>query len=1224
MAIELRINGQIVDPSYIGQTYLDPATQRVKQTWYDVALKSGQNTITVHHQGDLAAVASSKFYVGSKPRDGANADPLAALEGSPTTQKIRIISPKAAAVVDHPATAVTVQSPIGEAVELRVNDRLVDADLIGRTETNPEVQLMRQTWYGVTLSSGTNRITVHREGEADPVSEIEVQVRGEPTQLRLQTLETRVPADGQSTATIQGQLLDQQKNRSNWDAVITLDTTAGKFVGIDANPNAPGFQVKAVKGEFSATLQSDLQAGIVRLRAKSNDLEGFHQFQFTTPLRPSPLLTGVLDFRLGRRGTDFFDSFRDFLPPDQNNGLKADLDLTAFGIASIGDWSISGAVNSERALNTDCNGETSLFKAVGDCDHSLFSIYGDDSTTEVTAPSIDNFFLRLERTSPVTGAGVDYFTWGDYHTQELNRPSQLFSGISRDLHGFKGNYNLGNLQITGFYGNNVEGFQRDTIAPDGTSGFYFLSRQVLVSGSEDVYLELEELNRPGTVIRRDRLQRGVDYDIDYDRGTLLFRRPVLRTDVSETGEVLLRRIVATYQFESSAGETDIFGGRLQYNLLRGVDHESWLGATYFREQRGGQSFQLIGADALVAFGKDGLFIAEYAHSDSSLESTERISGDAYRLELSGTLFERLYGKAYFRSTDAGFSNNATTSFVPGQTRFGAELDAKLTATTSLQFSYDQEENFGVAPRPLDTLEELIRPGLTPTPGSPVDNSLITIRAGIQQEIGKADLGVDWVHRDRRDDLTGDRIVSDQLSTSLVLPVAKNLSLHAYNDLTLSSESDPLFPSRTTVGLDWAVHPSVTLSLNNSYFSGGEFKGEFITGLGVKGQHTFSTDTTLRGEVTMLGDRGLGGRVGIDQGLTLAPGLKMDFSYEYVFSNLFQTAASQQFIQPFAVGSGASALGLTGGHSFSAGITYDYNPDLQAGARVEHRTNEQGSNTVIVANVLGQINRDLTGLFYFQQASVANQALSGLGTSRDLKLGLAYRNPTDDTFNGLLRYEFRQNPSTIPETLLLGRGTGSEEHLISLEGIYTPDWRWEFYGKFGLRHSRTNLAKDLVGTSTVSLAQLRATYRFDYRWDVSAEARWIAQPSVGFSEVGFNAEIGYYLNPNLRLSAGYAFGDVADRDLGNSRSASGPYVGVTLKLDNNLFKDFGFSKPKVPQPRPSQSPTASRDTSTEATPSESSPTAPAESRPAPPEAQPPSAAPSPTDTAVQTIEPEDQL
>lgn len=177
---------------------------------------------------------------------------------------------------------------------------------------------------------------------------------------------------------------------------------------------------------------------------------------------------------------------------------------------------------------------------------------------------------------------------------------------------------ISNLQITGFYGNNVDGFQRDTIGPDGTSGYYFLSRRLLVPSSENVFIELEELNRPGTVQKRKQLSRGTDYEIDYDRGTLLFRQALLRTDVDENGQVLVRRIVATYQYESKE-DSNIYGGRLQYNFSRELNRESWLGATYIKENQGIRDFELYGADALISLGPKSHLIAEYAHSSNDSE-----------------------------------------------------------------------------------------------------------------------------------------------------------------------------------------------------------------------------------------------------------------------------------------------------------------------------------------------------------------------------------------------------------------------------------------------------------------------------------------------------------------------------------------------------------------------------------------------------------------------------
>ena len=320
-----------------------------------------------------------------------------------------------------------------------------------------------------------------------------------------------------------------------------------------------------------------------------------------------------------------------------------------------------------------------------------------------------------------------------------------------------------------------------------------------------------------------------------------------------------------------------------------------------------------------------------------------------------------------------------------------------------------------------------------------------------------------------------------------------------------------------------------------------------------------------------GGDGLGssGALGIKQGWTIAPGLRANFAYEHIFGDFFgKTAAGTQFAQPFAPGQSASSIGVEGGDSYSVGLDYTSNPNFQANARYEHRNSSGGSNTVISASATGKISPSLTALARYQQANSSNQTLEGLGTTRDFKIGLAYRDINSDKFNALLRYEYRKNPSTTPETILIGSGTGSEDHTFALEAIYAPSWRWEFYGKYALRNSTSYLADDLVGTSTINLAQLRATYRPGYKWDVVGEARLINQPSTGYRETGFLVEAGYYLTPHLRLAGGYVFGIVDDDGFSGSRSSSGPYLGLTVKL-NELFDGFGLQEVPPPQQQESQ-------------------------------------------------------
>ncbi|PSB24796.1 hypothetical protein [Stenomitos frigidus] len=1089
--------------------------------------------------------------------------------------EVRILTPIAQTLLDVPAATVVLQYPQGSQIELKVNGAKVSDSLIGRTETDKTTGIVTQIWYGVALKEGENTLSAQAvsNGVAGALATVQVQVRGDVKQIAISSVETRIPADGRSTATIQGQLLDDKGNHSNRDEIVTLIASEGEFVGADASPDQPGFQVKAMQGQFTASLRSSLNARTVNIRALSGSLEAFTQLLFETNLRPS-IATGVIDIRFGKRGTNFYDSFRGFLPADRNNRYELDVRGAVFATGKIGEWLFTGAYNSNRNLNQTCDGTTRLFRDTQSCDQ-VYPTYGDNSQSTILAPSTDSLYLRLERTSPVLGAGIDYAMWGDYNTEEFARRSQEFTAITRQLHGLKVNYNLGNLQLTGFYGNNVQGFQRDTIAPDGTSGFYFMSRRLLVEGSENVFLELEELNRLGTVIERKSLSRGPDYEIDYDRGTLLFRQPVLRTAIGSDGETLVRRIVVTYQYDTPGSNNSIYAGRAVYHLAREQNRESWIGATYLKEDQGNRDFELYGADAFISLGSSARLIAEYAHSSNLSDTLGRVSGAAYRAELEGDIANGIHGRAYFRSAETGFANNATVSFVAGQTRYGAQLAAKLSPITALRFQYDHEDNKGIAPRPLNTLEDLLTPRLEAVPGSRVDNSLTTIAAGVVQKLESAELAIDWFHRDRSDRTNSVfNTTSDQLRSRLTIPLNSRLTFLAQNETTLSAQTDAVYNDRTLLALNWQAMPGINLQLAQQFYTRGQFAGQSITSLGVAGDYKLGANTTLSGRLSLLRSSDamtMYGTAGISHQIVLARGLKMDLAYEHVFGSFSgRTAAGSQFAQPFAPGQSSASIGLQSGDTYSVGIAYTDNPDFQASARFEHRTSSQGNNTVISAAATGKISPSLTALVRYQQANAANQKLTGLGDTATLKLGLAYRDPNDDKFNALLRYEYRKNPSTIPDTILFGTGTGSVDHVLAAEAIYAPNWRWEFYGKFALRSSTSYLADDFVNTGLVTLGQARATYRLGYKWDLVGEARWINQPGVGYSETGLVAEVGYYLTPNLRLAAGYMFGRVGDRDFdGNSRSSGGPYLGVTIKL-NELFNGFGQQRIAPPQKQPSTS------------------------------------------------------
>ena len=1072
---------------------------------------------------------------------------------------VKFLAPAPQAVLDAPAATVTLQFPENSRAQLWVNGASVPDAQVGRSETDPQTHLTTQTWYGVALKRGPNTLAAQAtlDGVSGARATEDVGVRGEPQTLSLKVGAKKLAADGRGTVSVVGQLLDRWGNPAGDDGIAYLDADGGKWLGANADPQQPGFHVLLSHGRFTATLRAGTRSQAVHILSQVGAMRATAQTEFVTDMRPS-LVTGVVNVHVGKGRLDYDRPLQDFLEPGAGGRDKSNIRVSSsgFGTGVVGQTLVTGAFNSDHSLNQTFNGAASLGRDTQVQDQQ-YGVYGDSSEREAQAQSSDHTYLRLERDG-------NYALWGDYGTPEFASRSQQLTSVSRVFHAFKTNLNFGALQATGFYGNDVQGFQRDALVPDGTGGYYFLSHRPLVYGSETISIELDDLLRPGVPVSVTPVSRGTDYEIDYDRGTLLFHQPLLRTDVGDDGRVLERRIVVTYQYQTTGRGADVYGGRLQMHLGGiGADSPGLFGATFVRQNQGLRSFNLYGADALLPLGAGGSLIAEYARSENGSELLGNVSGTAYRVEAEGRFSPAVQARAYWRSVGTGFANDATVSFVPGQTRMGAQVTAAVGAKTHLRAQIDHETDKGIAPLPATDLAGQLDPGTTAAQGVAVDNSLTTLSAGVEQRVGKADLSVDMIGRDRTDNIAPGTLAgrSSQLQTRLSAPIAPRVSFLAQSDVTLSHTVDAVETDRTLLGVRYAVSPGVDLRLNQQFFGRGQYSGHSATSLDIGVQRPWS-DGDLSERFSITG--GMNGisvqqSLGLGRRWTLAPGLRMSVGYEKISGSfLGRTQAGPQTDPSYAVGQSAASLGFSGAQSESVGLEYTRPADFKASARLENRTSSGGSNLVVTAAAAGKVSPALTSLFTYQQARASNPGLESLGRSVTLRLGLAYRDPASDKWNGLLRYEYRLNPASTPDTILVGSGTGSRENVLAAEGIYAPQWQWELYGKVAVRDSASYLASDYVASSRLSLAQLRATYRWRRNMDVLAEGRWISEPAAGYGNRGEHVEVGYYVSPDLRLGVGYSFGRLDDPDFNGTHSEGGFTLGLTAKVDQ-LFGGFGVQR-----------------------------------------------------------------
>src|SRR6185295_13372382 len=86
------------------------------------------------------------------------------------------------------------------------------------------------------------------------------------------------------------------------------------------------------------------------------------------------------------------------------------------------------------------------------------------------------------------------------------------------------------VSVSGFAARTDTGLVQDEILGDGTAGLYHLSRAPIVIGSDKMHIEVRDRFEITRVVESHELSRFVDYDLDYERGTVFFKEPVPSRD----------------------------------------------------------------------------------------------------------------------------------------------------------------------------------------------------------------------------------------------------------------------------------------------------------------------------------------------------------------------------------------------------------------------------------------------------------------------------------------------------------------------------------------------------------------------------------------------------------------------------------------------------------------------------------------------------------------------
>ncbi|MFQ5685151.1 MAG: choice-of-anchor U domain-containing protein [Candidatus Scalindua sp.] len=364
---------------------------------------------------------------------------------------------------------------------------------------------------------------------------------------------------------------------------------------------------------------------------------------------------------------------------------------------------IKGKYLITSSLDTDRD-KKELFKTL-DPD-KYYPIYGDGSSVNYSATDSQGILYLLiewDRSS---------VKWGDYNT-DFNDTE--FAKFSRTLYG--GKAHLESVSATKFGEPDAKVVVFTSEAHQkaahneliGTGGsLYYLKNKDVIEGSEKVRIEVRD-QITGLAISSKNMIEGVDYEMDYTNGRIVFWMPV--SSVVEIDSIISDNllggnpvyVIVDYEYEVlHKFDKSTYGARVQKSI---TDYVS-IGATHVGESLPGKDYELNGVDATVHLGKNVKFTGEYSKSrteslssfistDGGLTYTElptgkSAKGEAYGIKGEANLLDNKLGlTGFYKWIDSDFSTSATSSQQGKELiNFGLTYDfnpnTRLTASHNIQ------------------------------------------------------------------------------------------------------------------------------------------------------------------------------------------------------------------------------------------------------------------------------------------------------------------------------------------------------------------------------------------------------------------------------------------------------------------------------------------------------------------------------------------------------------
>lgn len=835
-----------------------------------------------------------------------------------------------------------------------------------------------------------------------------------------------------------------------------------------------------------------------------------------------------------------------------------------------------------------------------------YPVYGDTSTINYDATNTQGILYLLIEWDKSEAV------WGNYETGFTDSE---FAQFSRTLYG--GKVHLETVSSTKFDEPFTKLIVFDALVQQraahnefiGTGGsLFYLKHSNIIEGSEKIRIETRD-KITGLVLSTKEMEEGLDYEIDYSNGRIIFWESVsymIESNFLTSSQLLDGNpvyVVVDYEYETREEyDEDSVGARLQQSIGDYVR----IGGTYVEEKQEDKDYKLEGADATIHLGDNITLSAEYAESKSEqsgsfistdggltfteLTNLDEDEGKAYGIKGEAYLSDRLGLTSYYKKIDEEFSST-TISSQQGKEMFGVGMGLDLTERTRITISHDEQK--------------LIDDGNQQTQLQVGAEETKTTTAQITHQMEKLRLTGEYRHKfeseslesnaDRNENMIAakaDYKLTDKVEVSLeqqkTLRGTNNdqtsVGIHAQPNERLSLRGKQTVGtegSATSVGTAFNVEEKTDIHANMSVVDshrngqtqsvvfGSEQKIDDELALTTDKTYSKSEDTLTEGNTVGLTKENNGKKLKgtytkqqlqnmTENANTNIFGLSGDINDRWAMSGNFENGEVQNHDGTRTVRN-ASALGINYAKKDSEKGYIQLKTSSKLEFRKDDGTQEDKEQYLIYNAVEGKpsINTTLFAKVHLSQTdNISDNSIEA--QYKEIVTGAAYRPVEFDRVNLLGKYTYLEDDSPEGQTDFSDI-QAEKSHTLAGELAYDINYKWQFVEKLAYKLGEEK-AEGFNFTKTQTWLMIhRLNYNFAEDWQLGTEYRCLAQEQAEDYKQGVLVEVSRQINEFVQMGTGYNFTDFNDDITHLDYTSQGPFIRLTATLYDRTPEEIQLAK-----------------------------------------------------------------